>query len=340
MGEKVFRIASFAVIFACTICMCACGKQSEENLEHVTYRLKWLFNASVVGDLYADLSGIFAAHGLEVSVKEGGPERDPIKELELGHSQFGVASADQVIRARSKGAPVVVIAQLFQENPFQWIFRPQKVAIKTVQDLRGKTIGVTFGGNDETIMKALMAKYKISNDEVRLFSVRYDYTPFYQGEVDLWPVYQNAQGIVIGEKLRKAGEEISFFRPSDFGIQFVANSIITTQQMSEERPRLVQQFLGALLQGWREALDPINSEKAVGFIHKFDRDTPVDLIRKQLKATRTLVKPGAEIEIGSIDVKAWAQTEKIMLAQKLVDLPVLEEGILRRDFLDGVVKSQ
>ncbi len=41
----------------------------------------------------------------------------------------------------------------------------------------------------------------------------------------------------------------------------------------------------------------------------------------------------AEIEIGSIDVKAWAQTEKIMLAQKLVDLPVLEEGILRRDFL-------
>jgi ABC-type Mn2+/Zn2+ transport system ATPase subunit len=53
----------------------------------------------------------------------------------------------------------------------------------------GKTIGITFGGNDETIMRALLAKYDIKEDEVKFFSVRYDYTPFYKGvETLLKPV--------------------------------------------------------------------------------------------------------------------------------------------------------
>ena len=88
-----------------------------QEKEEVAYRLKWLFNVSVVGDLWADVNGHFAANGLKVAVKPGGPEKDAIKELELGRSQFGVASADQVIRAVSKGSPMVVLAQLFQTNP-------------------------------------------------------------------------------------------------------------------------------------------------------------------------------------------------------------------------------
>ncbi len=100
-----------------------------DDLTPVAYRLKWLFNTSVVGDLYADVHGAFARHGLKVMVKEGGPERDAIKELELGYAQFGVASADQVIRAAAKGSPIVVIAQLFQVNPLQWVYRTDKLTI-------------------------------------------------------------------------------------------------------------------------------------------------------------------------------------------------------------------
>ena len=47
----------------------------------INYRLKWLCNTSVVGDLYADVQGHFQEAGLEVEVKAGGPERDAIKEL-------------------------------------------------------------------------------------------------------------------------------------------------------------------------------------------------------------------------------------------------------------------
>jgi len=297
----------------------------------VTYRLKWLFNISVVGDLYTNVHGIFADQGLQVTIKQGSPEHDAIKELELGHAQFGVASADQVIRAVSKGSPIVVIAQLFQANPLQWIYRPEKTHLERPEDLKGKTIGITYGGNDETIMRALLSKYRIMNNEVKLFSVRYDYTPFYKGEVDLWPIYQNAEGVVIGEKLRGAGEQVSFFNPDAFGIRFVANSVITTEQILKERPGTVRNFIQALLQGWHEALDPTNKEKAVATIQQFDRDTPIHIIRKQLAATSTLMKPPPGVEIGGIDVEAWEQTERIMLEQKLIPGHVSVERILIND---------
>ena len=141
----------------------ACSEK-EQPLEEVNYRLKWLFNISVVGDLWADEHGNFERNGLKVTVKPGGPEKDAIKELEIGHAQFGVASADQVIRAVAKGSPIVVLAQLFQINPLHWIYRPDRTALKTPQDLKGKTIGDTYGGNDETIMRALMAKYNINEN--------------------------------------------------------------------------------------------------------------------------------------------------------------------------------
>jgi NitT/TauT family transport system substrate-binding protein len=305
----------------------SCSKK-EQPLEEVSYRLKWLFNISVVGDLWADAHGNFERNGLKVTVKPGGPEKDAIKELEIGHAQFGVASADQVIRAVSKGSPIVVLAQLFQVNPLHWIYRPDKTPLKSPQDLKGRTIGITYGGNDETIMRALLAKYGIREDEVKLFSVRYDYTPFYQGKVDLWPLYRNAQAPIIGEKLRKAGEKFDLMSPSRLGIRFVANSIVTTQKILEERPQTVKRFKKALLQAWREALDPKNKDKAIETVLKYNQETPQEIVRKQLPATRILMLPQPDFEFGKIDVAAWKQTEQIMLAQKLIASPVHIENRL------------
>ncbi len=304
-----------------------CG-QKEPPAEEVSYRLKWLFNISVVGDLWADDHGNFTRNGLKVTVKPGGPEKDAIKELEIGHAQFGVASADQVIRAVSKGSPIVVLAQLFQINPLHWIYRPEKTPLKTPQDLKGKIIGITLGGNDEAIMRALLAKYNISEDEVKFFSVRYDYTPFYQGKVDLWPLYRNAQAPIIGEKLRQAGETFNLMSPSRLGIKFVANSIVTTQKMLSEKPDTVKRFKKALLQAWREALDPKNTEAAIQTVLKYDQETPKEIVEKQLPATRLLMLPSPDFEFGKIDVEAWKQTEQIMLAQKLISEPVHIENRL------------
>lgn len=290
--------------------------------EHISYRLKWLFNASVIGDIYAQEQGMFKAAGLDVKVKEGGPERDAIKELELGRAQFGVASADQVIRALHKGSPVVVIAQLFQVNPLQWIYRDTQPAIKGLDALRGKIIGITYGGNDETIMRTLLSRAGMGESDVHLFSVRYDYTPFYRRRVDLWPVYRNTQGVIISDKLQRAGEGVRFVKPADFGVTFVANSVVTSARMLKESPQLVHRFLGALLTGWKQALAVENRQRATTVLQKFDPHTSLEILKKQLDMTRLMIRPSPSVIIGTIDVPGWEQTERIMLDQHQIGSPV------------------
>ncbi|HHD64868.1 MAG TPA: nitrate ABC transporter substrate-binding protein [Desulfobulbaceae bacterium] len=334
----------FRLILLVTLCGCCLlpaggcgGPEPEKEPVHLVYRLKWLYNISVIGDLYAEEKGFFARQGLQVDIKPGGPERDAIKELEIGRSQFGVASADQVIRAVAKGSPIVVLAQLFQANPLQWIYRQGKQPIQSPADLRHRIIGITYGGNDETIFRALMAKYQIRKDELTLFGVRYDYTPFYQRKVDLWPVYRNAEGIIISDKLKKGGEKVNFFNPDTFGIRFVANSVITTRQMIQNHPQTVRKFIHALIKGWQQALDPVNADSALTMMARFDKDTPAALLRQQLMTTRALMIPPAGKNFGWINAPAWKQSADIMLAQKLIPAPVRTDDILILEKIGGKI---
>lgn len=288
----------------------------------ITYRLKWLQNMSTVGEIYAVTHGLFSHQGLNVVIKPGGPEIDAIRELELGQADFGVASADQVIRAAAKGSPVVVIAQLFQVNPLQWIYRPDRSNVRRPHDLIGKTLGVTFGKNDELIMRTLLASSKIRENQVRLFSVRLDYTPFFEGRVDLWPVYMNTQGVELEKRLMAAGERVAFFDPNAHGVRFVANSVVTTRRKIMRSPDTVRRFRRALLAGWRQALDPVNAEKAIRAVQKFDMDTRVEILSEQLLRTRKLILPVENAVLGAIDHDAWRQTESMMRTHNQIAQPV------------------
>ncbi|MBT4026687.1 ABC transporter substrate-binding protein [Desulfobacula sp.] len=288
----------------------------------VNYRLKWLFNTSVAGDIYADAGGYFKDAGLDVDVREGSPEKNAINELELKRADFGVASADQVIRALDKGAKIFVIAQLFQINPMQWIYRRDKPEIKTLQDLRGRNIGITFGGNDETIMNTLLAKAGIKKKDVAITGVRFDFTPFFMRKVDVWPVYRNSQGVILKERLAKEGEDVYFFNPADFGVNFVANSVVTSEAMLTKNPDIVQKFLNALLKGWEAAMDPANEAVTLEVVKKLDKGNNDEIRKKQLNATRILIKPSVSIRIGTIDSTAWKQTETMMLTEKQIKNPV------------------
>ena len=314
------------VLFLFTALFTASSHADEIELN---YRLKWLFNTSVAGDIYADAKGYFREAGLKVTVKEGSPEKNAINELELGHSDFGVASADQVIRALDKGAKIMVLAQLFQVNPMQWIYRTDQPQIKTLDDLRGRNIGITFGGNDETVMNTLFAKAGITSKEVKITGVRFDFTPFFKREVDVWPVYFNSQGVILKDKLEKEGEKVYFFNPADFGVNFVANSVITSEKIWKNRPEVVKQFMDALLKGWEAAMDPANEADVLMEVKKQDKESNDELRRLQLIATRELIKPSATVKIGTMDVEAWKQTEAIMLNEKQIKKPVRVETILK-----------
>jgi NitT/TauT family transport system substrate-binding protein len=310
------------ILFGMTVCLIFWKSDGTAGESTLNYRLKWLFNTSVAGDIFAMDQGYFASAGLDVTVKEGSPEKDAIKELELGYADFGVASADQVIRALSKGADVVVLAQLFQVNPMQWIYRDSRIKVEQLSDLKQYRLGVTFGGNDETIMKTLLAKAGLTLEDVKLTGVRFDFTPFLKNQVDLWPVYRNSQGVILAGQLAKAGETVRFLNPADFGVDFVANSVVTSGRMAAEHPDRVKRFLTALLAAWEAAMDPVNQKTVLAAVKKYDTGTQGQVQAAQLDATRTLVKPRSDIPVGRIQSPAWVQTETIMLEQGLIKKPV------------------
>ena len=78
-----------------------------------------------------------------------------------------------------------------------------------------------------------------------------------------------------------------------------------------------------------EALDPANHQKAIMTLQRFDKDTSRQILDQQLTATRKLIQPTPEFKIGTIDVAAWKQTEKIMMDQKQISTPVNVEKVLR-----------
>jgi len=327
--RKRKRIGLLALFCLFTLLAAGCGSptKNEETAQSstpVSYRLKWLFNASTAGDLWAKEKGLFANYGLKVTVKEGGAEQDAIEELELGRVQFGVASADQVLRAVSRGADVLVLAQIFQINPLQWIYMKSRVDLEGLdkgalkQKLPHLTVGITYGGNDEAIFMALVKSLGLEPESLNIYAITYDYTPFWKGEVDLWPCYRNTQGITLSEKMKEMGDKPGFLNPADYGISFVANSLITTKRFAKRHPETVKLFTKCILEAWHQALMPENRKEMVSILERYEKTISPSSISKQLEATRELVTDHGQREIGYIDQNAWAQTEDVMFQQGLI----------------------
>ena len=167
-------------------------------------------------------------------------------------------------------------------------------------------------------MRALLASAGLDENQVHLASVRYDYTPFFQKQVPIWPVYRNTQGVFLSDKLAAGGERVAFFDPSAYGIRFVANSVVTSQRMIDQHPQTVARFIRALLAGWQAAMTPTNETAVIRQVGEHDRDTPEAVMRRQLAVTRQMVNPDPDIPVGHIDTAAWRQTEEIMVRQGLI----------------------
>lgn len=350
-AKVMLGVAAVLAAVSCVVILLVVAQQGGPDEQERVYRLKWLANVGFIGDLYADSYGLFLNEGLTVVVRPGGPEHDAIRGLQTEKAAFGVASADQVILALAQDADVVVIAQIYRKNPVQWIYRSDLLTITSPENLRGKRVGVTFGDNDETIMLALLRQSGIAEDALTLRGVRYDFLPFTTGNVDLFPVYRNTQGVELERQLKSAPVPVPvlFFNPDDEGVTFVANSIVTTSRMLKENRATVLSFLRAVLRGWSEALDKDKEDMAVRAMLRFEKAIASESqsklearLREQIAATRELVLPQREgILLGQIDVEAWTRTEEILMKQGILKLPVNHKVIdhlatdLLKEAMDG-----
>jgi NitT/TauT family transport system substrate-binding protein len=224
-------------------------------------QLGWLANAQMAGDFVAIGKGFFRDAGIDLRIQPGGPSIDAVQIVAGGGTPIGnVSSIGVLINARSRGLPVKAFATALQRHPFAFMFLT-KSGIRTPRDFEGKTIGIQ--ATARPLLEAVLAKYQIPKDKVKVQLIGGDTRPLVTGQVDVvtgWVIDAPQMDAIEG-----AGS-FSYFRLWDLGIRMYAYTYFTTDRVLQERKDALARFLSASARGWTyasqhpdEALDMVMS---------------------------------------------------------------------------------
>ena len=87
-------------------------------LDKVTFGTDWQAEAEHGGYYQAIATGIYAKHGIEVALRQGGPQVNQSQLLAAGRLDFNVASNSFIpLNFEKNGIPMVAVAALFQKDP-------------------------------------------------------------------------------------------------------------------------------------------------------------------------------------------------------------------------------
>src|ERR1700749_3268073 len=137
MKRTMFAVASVAAMLA--------GAAHADD--KVTLQLKWVTQAQFAGYYVAKDKGFYKAEGLDVTIKPGGPDVAPEQVLAGGGADVVVDWLPAALAAREKGEPMVNIAQPFKHSGLELTCLASS-GVKTPQDLKNRTLGVWFYGNE------------------------------------------------------------------------------------------------------------------------------------------------------------------------------------------------
>ena len=126
----------------------------------------------------------------------------------------------------------------------------------------------------------------------------YDMSPFFQGEMDIWP------GFLIDEVIhaREEGYTINLIIPDYYGIHLYGMVLFTTERMIQEKPDMILRFLSATIDGWRWTIE--NPQKAASLSLIYDPDLTLDHETAQMEASLPLIHTG-EKPIGWMEKEVW-----------------------------------
>ncbi len=115
--------------------------------DHVTIQLKWVAQAQFAGYFVAKEKGFYKAADLDVTINPGGPDVAPPQVIAGGGADVVVDWMPSALASREKGVPLVNISQTFKHSGLELVCR-KDTGIKKPEDLRGKTVGIWYGGNE------------------------------------------------------------------------------------------------------------------------------------------------------------------------------------------------
>ena len=223
----------------------AMAAEAGSGLDRVTLQLKWKHQFQFAGYYAAIAQGYYRDAGLEVTLREAEPTRDPVEEVLQGRAEFGVGTSELML-LRGKGKPVVVLAVIYQHSPLVLLAR-HSAGVEDLQALAHRPIMI------EPQSAELLAYFKnegIDPTKLNIQHHSFDVQDLIQGRVAAMSAYSTDEPFL----LHQAGVDLLTFTPRAGGIDFYGDSLFTTEPQLREHPERTRAFRQASLRGWDYAL--------------------------------------------------------------------------------------
>lgn len=259
---KNISIVLFLIVVTVYSCQPSVKTKEENSTLKASLIQEWFPYSGYAGEIMAayETSKEF---GLDLSIKQGSDNVDPLKLVISGESEFGVASADRILQANEVGANLVIIGVINYKSPTCFLSKKNKSILKP-KDFEGKTVGVLTGTNTELIYKILKNSASVNSSKIKEVEIPSDLSTFISGVYDVRPAF------IYDETVSLDLQNISYniLKPEDFGIDFIGTVYFTKKTTIESNPKLVKAFISSIKRGWKLAID--NPERAIKYLKKYD----------------------------------------------------------------------
>jgi NitT/TauT family transport system substrate-binding protein len=275
----------------------------------------------------AETRGYFADEGIQVTF-DYGMESDLMKLLGTGELQFVVGSGDQVVLARTRGLPVVYVAQWYQRYPVCTVALADS-GIAEPRDLEGRVVGIpVLHGASFVGWKAFAHAVGLDEPSISLQPVGYaQVASLLEGRVDAAVCYIMNEPI----QLRESGHEIVVMEVSDYA-NLVSNGLITNETTISTSPDLVQSMVRALLRGIEDTVaDPT---AAFDICLEYVPEAGGENAARQRAVLDTSAELWRTSQPGWTDPQAWQASVSFMHQVGLIDSEPDLDGLFTNRFVE------
>jgi len=211
--------------------------------EAVSFGTDWKAEAEHGGYYQAIATGIYQRHGLDVTLRQGGPQVNHAQLLAAGRLDFNLApNSFGPINFVRENIPMVAVAAIFQKDPSVLIAHPGQ-GNDTLSALQGKPIMI---GSDTRITSwvFLKGKFGYTDDQIRPYT--FSVAPFLADPKAIQQGYLSSEPFIIESQ----GVKPVVLLLADAGYASYGSLIQTSDKLVQEKPELVQSFVDASIKGW------------------------------------------------------------------------------------------
>ena len=232
------------------------GGAAAERLVFVT---DWTAQAEQGGFYQAQAEGLYAQKGLDLVIRQGGPQTNVAQLIAAGAVDLAIASnGASVLNFVKEGAPVKAVMASFQKDPTVLIAHPDQ-GIARPEDLKGRPI--LFSSTSlTTLWPWLKLKYGFEDRQIRPYT--FNLAPFL---LDKGLVQEGYLGSEPYEIEREGGFKPVVFLLADFGYSGYSAMVVARTEVIEKHPEAVRAFVAASIQGWKDYLhgDPAPGNRLI-----------------------------------------------------------------------------